>query len=385
MIKKLLSLLLCLSVVCCVLVSCEDEIGEEIKNGTLTLPDNSIAEATIDFYMITDETTSENAIATMSQYFNTLTKSLYNTNVVFHFYTADEYESNMKTAVDNGTADIVLINSTALMKEFMDAQKLADISEYINGAYITLNSQINEALFQASMIDGKYYSVPNNRVVGMYQYLIIDKGIAKYYGYVDPQYHSSYEATEGLRNALTADGKNPDDYVKLVYGKYEDRFTYQNDFYWSVVVNPNACGIDYDAATADQTTEEVFASAWAIPANCGNVARAMEIIYAVNTNETLRNYLQYGVEIINYTLNDIELTDEEAALPDICSEIVVRTIGEDSTYIMNIEYTGNVFLAYVCQDLGHNAYTWRYGQLQNEDAFVKTVETDTTTEPAPTV
>jgi len=65
------------------------------------------------------------------------------------------------------------------------------------------------------------------------------------------------------------------------------------------------------------------------------VERAMEIVYAINTNLTVRNTLQYGVENTNFRLHE-----------DGSVEIINSGAGSNYTYNMNREYTGDVLKAY---------------------------------------
>ena len=111
------------------------------------------------------------------------------------------------------------------------------------------------------------------------------------------------------------------------------------------------------------TKEEVYSSAFGILAGTENKDRAMEIIYAINTDVELRNYLQYGVEYTNYTVVD---------------DLVVPTTDPDSLYVMNLLYTGDVFNALYCEAEGFvkwNEDAKKFGELQNADSVIYSEDT----------
>lgn len=89
------------------------------------------------------------------------------------------------------------------------------------------------------------------------------------------------------------------------------------------------------------TTEDVFSSMFAIGGKTGYANRAMEIVAYLNTNSEVRNLLQYGVQDVNYTLDSVSYVDGDTVKN---ANYVVET--RDNLYKMNINKTGNVFLAY---------------------------------------
>ena len=84
----------------------------------------------------------------------------------------------------------------------------------------------------------------------------------------------------------------------------------------------------------------------------------MQVIYAINADVELRNYLQYGVEHTNYS---------------VVNGLVVPTNDPESIYNMNLLYTGDVFKALYCEVDGWvkwNENSFTSGKLQNNDAVV---------------
>ena len=114
----------------------------------------------------------------------------------------------------------------------------------------------------------------------------------------------------------------------------------------------------YSVLTVSQprvTDADAFSSMFAIGANTGDSTRALEIITYLNTNEELRNLLQYGVEDLNYTL---ETADD--------GESVYAVATADNVYKMDITKTGNVFIAY--PNSKEAVAAWAYGKEQNRYA-----------------
>ncbi len=105
--------------------------------------------------------------------------------------------------------------------------------------------------------------------------------------------------------------------------------------------------------------QELFAGMFAVSAYTKDLARSMEIITYINTNPELRNLLQYGIEGVNYTV------DEETG--------VLTRLNND--YMMDIRKTGNAFVAH--PEEGMPADIWEYGKKQNLDARIDPLYTFT--------
>ena len=96
--------------------------------------------------------------------------------------------------------------------------------------------------------------------------------------------------------------------------------------------------------------DDIFAHMLCVNALEDNVARAMEIVTAINIDKKVRNVLQYGVEGENYYIDD--------------NGVLHRY---NNTYMMDINKTGNVFTAHPEEGLPANY--WDYGIQQNEDSM----------------
>ncbi len=109
------------------------------------------------------------------------------------------------------------------------------------------------------------------------------------------------------------------------------------------------------------TTASVFDSMFAVSELSNEDTRAMEIITYLNTDVEIRNLLQYGIENVNYTLNTVERTENGVTV-----EYHYVTETENNLYKMDVNKTGNVFIAYPTSEAGIDEL--EYGKMQNLDA-----------------
>lgn len=149
------------------------------------------------------------------------------------------------------------------------------------------------------------------------------------------------EATEGQRAAV--------DFVKgdSTFKKEMEKkgyCTYNGKTYYAVIA-------EYPEATENELYGNMFAvSAYSYFA----VGRSMDIITYLNTNATIRNLLQYGVEGKNYEISEP-------------SEGSVLTMLNDD-YQMTLEKTGNVFMAHPGE--GKRADAWEGAREQNNESLI---------------
>ena len=367
--KKILFAAVCLLLACFMLVGCADDvIGDYINQYDEPAVKEKLK---LNLYVIYEEGTTKNAIDTVKQRIESYTLSTYDTAVKVIYCTADEYEARIASAVKPGAAhkaDIVLVNSESLMNKLMEGEYLADLTDYFNSKeYGTLNNTIAASLIDACRLEGYVYDefgnaslandrlfyIPNNRIVGQYEYIIIDKSIARYYydSDLDLAAINTVEAADALKAKIVADGLDADDYIKVVYGMYEDKAAYEADGY--------ACNV---LSAPVVTTEDAFKGGFAVVNTTVDVARAMEIVYALNTDVNLHNYLLYGIPATNYIMDD--------------EGNITRDSEGNSVYYMNPLYCGDIFTSYYCDEIGWNADSEKYGAIQNDDSFFYTEEVE---------
>lgn len=353
--KKILCLILCLIFASFMLVSCDDdEIGKVPDH--YPEPEPEIEEVSLNLYIIVDEATSDNAIQTVSRMIAQHTLATYHTEVNVKYVSASEYENVALNAVystESDAANIVLVNSYSLMTKLVNTGKLRNLAGYLElPKYGTLNVKIPGTLLDACVWgtdeEGAelLYAIPNNHVIGEYQYLVIDREVAEQqlkYSLTELLSYNSYDATEALRADMLKEGYDPEQYVYIQNGAYELKGELEAN-------NKNVCNVIENPVV---DLDEAYSSAFAIVNTSNDVvdARAMEIVYALNSDVELRNLLQYGVYGTNYTLS----TDGEILMED----------DEANIYRMKLEYTGNIFIASYCDEIGWTAEVASNGEKQN--------------------
>lgn len=387
--KRILSLLLCLLITCSVFSGCSESNLDQFRDDldeykNVELPRDR-EEVTLDFYIIYEDGTTENAMETVQSYINSHLSS-YKTVLDMHYLTAAEYEAEVKAAASaegEDRADIVLVVGKAMFDSFYNDNLLADITTYYSSnTYGLLNTIISSTLLKSALVsvpsfEGnqqynslRYFTVPNNHVIGEYEYILIDKDAARYYNYSNRDLAAmvTYESTLELREKL---GERADECVKQVTGTYDDKAVYESQGF--------LCNV---AAYPIGDAEEAFKSSFAIvrhPLDTrykeaedkisiesqktynAHYDRCMEIIYALNTDVVFRNLLQYGHLGTNYSF------DEE-------TNTVTKYAEGAGVYNMNLLYTGDVFKAYYCSELGWTKEADNNGINQNKEAVLPVVE-----------
>ena len=353
--KKILCLILCIIFASFMLVSCDEEDIGEVPEHYPNI-DDTIPEVDLNMYIIVGEGTSSNAIDTVSRAISQYTLKTYHTSLNIKYVSADEYESTMLAAVgatDASAANIVLVNSIDTMNSLIATEKLVDLVPYLDtDDFGTLKVKIPTVLLDAAKTGESLYALPNNHIIGEYEYLVINEEVAKHVLKENPSKlasYNTYESTEELRAEMVQAGYDANQYVYIQNGPYSLKAELE--------AQGNVCNV---VSLPESTAEEAFSSAFAI-VNSTELAnqRAMEIIYALSSDTELRNLLQYGVAGTNYTE-----THEDGV-----SEIFMVD-SEKNSYRMNIEYTGNMFICSYCDELGWTLENAISGQKQNEQAIL---------------
>ncbi len=127
--------------------------------------------------------------------------------------------------------------------------------------------------------------------------------------------------------------------AQVLKGGYDVYAEYSEEYYVKMLARPRA---DLD---------DIFAHMYCVNQLEDNVARCMEIITYINTNETMRNLIQYGIEDENYYIDD---------------DGVLHRYND--SYMLDVNKTGNIFMAHPEEGLPENF--WEIGIQQNEDAYV---------------
>lgn len=387
--KRFLSLILCLVFVVCALVSCGDEIVEPIPDHYPEVQDKT-TDRSVDLYMLVDAQTPKTVYDSVARMIYAYALKTYDIelNVKFEYdftekdangNTVSYFNKDLSTLTAGGTKSaVILVNSEEMMNELEAASNDASVDFSLHNLYGylstvkfgKLNKDLPDALLEAVTFENTeivtnendesvekqvttIHAIPNNHVLGEYQYLVIDKDIARdtlKYSPAILQSYTTYEQTAQLRADIEnlGNGYDADDYVKVVSGTYSDRF--------DIVAEGNYCNT---ISLPTITSADVFASAFAV-AKTGNQKlddKAMQVIYALNYDAELRNLLQYGVKNTNYTVETKEVVDASGKTVEV--EYFVLE-GGDNTYRINPLYTGNMFVMAYCEELG---WTYEYAVL----------------------
>lgn len=488
----LLSLALLVSVL--TLVACGDD--ELDLDGTEVLDDNTRSAVSLNFYIVTDERTTDEAKQLMQAAFNEVSESKYRTHVEFVFCTEAEYRETLDAhfakiengevevpseidttkgtleyyvddlgqtkvkfpEIEEGQIDIVLVMGKDMLTDYVDAGRLRNLNEDLAGAFKSLRSYINTDLYNGVALDGQWYSVPNNKVLGSYNYLLINKEEAAecylnpedfYYNYgnynrtaydfervqtlveavrlkneknkgvagYEPKiplysefdfpavefwtvdgspslFYTPYDAdtqfgdyisavnpllatNEDIKNTHQQDNygavKSYLSYLNLIVSSREKGYTSipdgadaNSDFAVAVMQGDyalrNQYSEDYMVLILDNPRLEeadMFTSMLAVSNYTRSSDRALEIISDLTTSKELRNILQYGAPGTHFTTYTEKADGQEITM--------AKRLSND--YIMNLEYTGNAFMAYPCEQDGHTAKIWIEGMLQNNEAL----------------
>ena len=156
-----------------------------------------------------------------------------------------------------------------------------------------------------------------------------------------------------LWNAIKNAGAEPTDYIKLVKGSYDKKAEIEA----GDANGRNICNV---VELPSASKADAFSGAFAVNANVKDVERAMEVIYAINNDITLHNYLQYGIPGTNYNF----VGDKEDG-------IIVRSTDTTSRYVMNPRYTGNLFGLYYCEEFGWMPSIVDSAKKQNDESIFK--------------
>lgn len=320
--------------------------------------------------------------------------------------------------------DILWIDSYERYLEYIEREMIERLDQELTGSSKKLNEYINnELLLWAKWPTSGTYAIPNNVIIGEYTYLMVNKELAEKYSYNpeelntlakcadfladvakyepgvapilgdiyttgtyywnidtetgkinssmfnilastmtnrthDPSVDTNvtlacnnvFKNTEFLEQIrciqtykdagyVVAESSNTENYaVRMIKGNASLTTEYGEDYALNILEYPR---VGY---------EEAFNNMFAVSSYTRSVSRSMQIITYLNTNSDLRNVLQYGVEGVHYKI------DDETG----------KLVRLNHDYMMNLESTGNVFMAYPEEDMELDV--WEWGKKQNLDA-----------------
>lgn len=344
-------------------------------------------------------------------------------------------------AFEDGQVDIFYFGGYNRYLDYTSIEKewLVRLDSELSTSSKKLKDYIYPSFLKAAALSGKTYAIPNNNVIGEYTFLLLNKKLIDTYSYSASDIMSMGDAMPFINDVMA---NNKDEYDPIAYDSYKGAIL---THYWSIdpeeiAVNSSEfslVGSSYSidatygtvlsfaslftrTAYTDQlktlkylqtngyyaaedsekdfavsmvkggadviekysdeyyvniidypraTNEILYANMLGVSSfSLVETSRLMEIITYLNTNSDLRNLLQYGVENVHYVVNEDGKT-------------ITRV--DDCGYIMDINKTGNVFMAY--PEEGMSADVWKYAKIQNQDSkeafFLKFNFSDTVDQP----
>ena len=112
------------------------------------------------------------------------------------------------------------------------------------------------------------------------------------------------------------------------------------------------------------TEDQLYSDMFAVCSYTSNVGRSMKILTLLNTDVNFRNLILYGIEGEHYQLVDTGIDDENGE--DIMA-VERFEIGEKN-YMMDVNKTGNTFIAY--PTVTESATLKAHGIVQNQEARI---------------
>ena len=377
--KRLIAVILCLILACFTLAGCEEgDIGDFKYDDW---EPEVIVKLEFDLYIIADSTTEAalEAQRTVQSKMNQYLDEKFNTTLNIKYIAEDDYAAAIeeikinteKRTVENAAnrhfgGAIVLIVGKDMHDSLVADEALVDLTAFLAGRdHGKLKSQITRNLLTAATNDGKIYCVPNDHVVGEYQYTVINRAVAE----GELNFSAQTEllemlivdgvANEKAAELITAAGANAENVIWTVEGDYDLKAKLESEEY--------ICNVSkYPEVTAEEALKASFGiiktgdiyvgDELLIDANTIH-SRAMDIVYSINADKTVRNLLQYGVENTHYKLVENE------------GGYVYAEKLESSDYHMNLLYTGDMFNAYYCDEWTHEMAI--SGDKQNAESIIK--------------
>ena len=226
--KRLVCLFLCLvMLLSVVLTSCSKKDEEEAKeNITQDASDTAI---TLTMWVVSEEKVSDAAAAAVTEALNAITRPKFKTELVLTYLTEDEYEAKLsatiaayeeekKHAVSVETeapeetetgegnvvtdetetnkygqsvikypdlvanqVDIIYIAGEDMYIDFIEKGWLAELDTELSSSSKKIKEYVSTTLLSAAKYNGTTYAIPNNRVIGEYTYMLLNKDLMSTY------------------------------------------------------------------------------------------------------------------------------------------------------------------------------------------------------------
>jgi len=217
--RRVICLALCLVLVLSAcLTGCKEKTTEEMMQSIVAQA--SADTVTLTMWVVTEQPLSNAVKASINGAVNRITTSKFNTYMLIAFLTEDEYcnvlterirqnedaqneyapaeqirspwivygygDENDKSDVFKkyypGVAahqvDIIYIAGETMYKDYIDNGWLMALDTELAGASKKINENISATLLQAAKVNNGTYAIPNNKAIGEYTYMLLDKDLA---------------------------------------------------------------------------------------------------------------------------------------------------------------------------------------------------------------
>jgi len=336
------------------------------------------------------------------------------TELVTEVVETAEEDTVVYPSVTSTQMDLFLIRGYEDFMKYAENSQLSAIDDELNGSAKLIKSYVYPTYLEQATLYDATYAVPNSHPAGEYTYVLINKELCDKY-YYDPEtmttlsacrdfildvgknssvtpFLSEVEATgltywspDGSRSILATIilddsdptsklnirnifglksycntvtlmkelkengylGSNPDALefgVGVIKGTAADLEKYGDNYYVNVLAKPR------------MGQDDIYSAMFAVSAYTKDIKRSMEIMTLINTNSEFRTILQYGVQGVNWEIDEDAEGDEE----------VIKILNKE--YNMKLEETGNVFITYPGEGIPMSY--WDAGNQQNLDSIL---------------
>ena len=324
-------------------------------------------------------------------------------------------EETVYPAEDGVQMDIFLVRGKDNFLKYVEDGIMTTLDEELSINAKILKTYIHPTFFSAAKIGSSTYGIPNNHLIGEYQYMLVDKELVDKYYYDPDGFNSIADLEEYLDDVIkyepdviplmnepaprivyftsepsivgAAVPKNAKPGTKATPNNLLGVNEYMNSYKMMVkyksagAIAGEGANLDdgnrYAAAvvSGDITFPEkyedryyvsvykypeandnnVYGGMYCISQYAANVSRCMEVLELLTTEPEIIDILAYGVEGVDYEIDE--------------NGYVAK---KDTTYSMNLNYVGNQFMMTPSADLSDSmkalaADNWALAKKQNLD------------------
>jgi ABC-type glycerol-3-phosphate transport system substrate-binding protein len=88
--------------------------------------------------------------------------------------------------------------------------RVQDLTTSLNTTNKTIKKYVNNALLDNAAINGKWYGIPNNNIIGDYTFMLVNKELAAKYGYEDGDAFTSFGEGTAAADLINKIAENED-------------------------------------------------------------------------------------------------------------------------------------------------------------------------------